>query len=453
MRAFAFALLALLVLPTTSASPQVSLQATSLEWPPPGTASGPLVALAALGGEPPALSLIATTLTLTWDETPVFAKVPGTGFLSVTPTTQQTQAGPASLTISSGRTGWFAYVLPTGAALAQVDCGSLTPASESLRTVPIMVDRQRPAPTADTSAAIEALNGESCPSPAWRVQGDIQLILWELDGELSTTDGTTAFQSGQPSGTSARQYFIDAHGADLTFTGPGSLYLTGADLDAQAVSLHRTTGTAAGLDASGALVVLRGDRLATHIARDGSSLVVAADHAARLEIDGAAVALDGHGAPLWPWWLLLAAVAVAAVAMVRRHAVNPVHVHRRLQTERQRGRLGRVIGLADRLLERNPNDVPALQARAGAWLHLGDPERALADARLVVERKRGGFQSGEVRAAFAILACRAAARLGRLEDALRFLGDAYVEHPEAASRAAEAYPEVKRLTMNPAGYA
>ena len=111
------------------------------------------------------------------------------------------------------------------------------------------------------------------------------------------------------------------------------------------------------------------------------------------------------------------------------------------------GEPDRVVALASRILRRQPKHFAALAYRAEAWLSWERYEEALQDATTAVAATSGGAP----RAHAAILACRAASLLGRVSEAVKWLGEAYV-YDLPTARAAMQRDEVRRLAVV-AGYA
>jgi hypothetical protein len=435
--------------PATAIGTHADLQADGLEWTAPGMAEGRLVALAAIGGDQaPLLELHAERLELEWDETTAYLRAPGAAAVPLLASTHTDDAGESALKATNARPGWATYVLPLGPAVAQAKCGAVAAAQEARREAPVLVKPQRPAPGADTSAAIHVGAGSGCALPSLTVHGDVLLVLWGLDGTLSTPNGTTAFQSGQYDTTAARQYFIRAYGASVAFqSGESDLYLAGLDLSANTLTVRQARGSVAGVELHGAVAVLSGPPLEVAVGRSGSALGLAAERVTRLEIDGSSVALGHPPAPTWPWWLLLI-LPLATLTYLTRRARDLGRLRGRLDEVARKNDPARIVTLAGRILKRLPNDAPVRGMRAAAWLALGDRGRALEDAESVL---RLPLQDRELRGSVALVACRAAALLGHVADALDFLRTAYVDHPSLAAGAAQRYPEVARLLGGP-GY-
>jgi hypothetical protein len=449
-------LLAALAAPAHASSdpdaPDASLQAASFEWSSPGSAAGPLVVLAAVGGSeaPPTLTVAAARLDLSWDQSNAYVAA-GDTWLSLFPTRDEAHYDNAELSVAAARDGWVAYVLPAGPATASVDCGAVAAAQESSRSAPVVVDRNRPAPTADTSRAVEVRPSGSCPAPTVHVRGDLDLVLWELDGGIHA-DRSATFRSGHYSDTGARQYFVTATGADLLFRAApdasSALYAGALDVAADALVAHQASGAVAGVGVEAPSAILRGAGLTAHAERDGAGLRLTAWHASSMEVDGAAVHLASSPSPSpWraSWWALAALPAVTAAGVARRRALDPERLRQRIEVAGERGEHGRVAALATRLLRRLPDDAVGLAGRAEARLALGNAAGARSDALRLLRRPL----DPEARAALSIVACRACAWLGKADEALQFLGDAYAEHPPTARSATGLFPEVARLAGDP----
>jgi hypothetical protein len=217
---------------------------------------------------------------------------------------------------------------------------------------------------------------------------------------------------------------------------------------APALVLHGARGALAPAGA-GAAAAVDGDlrltgRLDAALARKGTALGV--DLAGRLDgaaVDGRPLGLAAAAAlpavPRWAWLGSLALLLLALPAALWLRGLRPAALARRAERAARQRAWGRVLALTTRRLRRG-DDARTRILRANALLALDDLVQALSQARLALLR----LPDGPTKADAALVACRAASRLGRDAEALAWLGEVFAQDGRTAEHALR-FPEVARL--------
>lgn len=449
-------LLALLVLaPLAGADPgpQALLTASALRWQDGEASTGRLVAVQHHGASG-LFQLDAATVHVHAVKTDAYAE----------PTPQAAYAGPWTYEESDhrdvhllgmgGDAGAFLYVVPSpdGPSTLSTGCGEAQPADDAVPfQVPTPIETPNPNPVLDLG---KALSVRACGAVS--VCGAFTVVLWARDANGTSADGPLRLESGQlprpgepdarPVLGRAQQLYLAAQGClSLMPTDATRILAEGLDLQGPSLLLRQGSGSVAGLGDVRADEMRLDGSLLGRAARADHRLSVAVTGADGIHLDGAAVRLAppaGRDGP-WLWWLL-AAAPIPVVALAARRARDPERLLQRLEMAEAAKEHDRVVALADRLLRRQPGRVEALAARAESRLARGQHEGALDDSMAVLKQPL----DPEVRAAVSILACRSSAFLGHLEQAVKFLGDAYADHPLTACRATASFPEVARLASS-----
>lgn len=389
----------------------------------------------------------------------VYARSPTSGlFFAPDWTVEEDDLSSAVLEVGPGRAESFLYVLPSQVSVT-MPCGAAEAvgAAEEPARAPSQVESPNPHPFIPLSSALRLR-----PCGPVEVCGSFTVVLWERDVAGSSAEGAVRLESGQlpregepdarPFLGSARQLHLTATDGCLAMDGGAGegpeVLASGARLGSvPALALRSAQGTLPGGAATIDGDVLLTGRIDATLARDGAAVGVTLAGALEGAVVGGGLRIGlgttaaAPAVPGWAWALALGLTlpgALLALLLARRNRSDALW--RRAERAARGHQWGRVLHLTTRRLRRG-EDARTRILRANALLALEDLREALAQARLALVK----LPDGPTKADAALVACRAASRLGRDSEALAWLGEVYAQDVRTAEHALR-FPEVARLT-------